>query len=211
MTDTSFDAEALADLQTRHPGLTPHQILEILGGRTTEARMVERRALDAAEAPLRQTDPDKWPTPDLDWDLDPANFHRSMDTHSAEAFAEDFGEIGLHWVGVDHLVDALASTAKRTGSPFDEAYRGKTRRLIAHLDRRPGDSAAHPLGCRPGRPVPGGRLSSDELGAAYEGRRHSGPDIRAAHMQMVKLKVTLAEDAGSVSGLRGLNEGDGKP
>ena len=211
MTDTPLDPELLADLQARHPGWTPHQILAVMTGKSTEAEVVDRRELDAAEARLRQTGQDQWPTPDLDWDLDPANFHRSMDTYTAEAFAEDFGDVGLYWIEVEGLVGALASTARRTGSPFDQAYLSKTRRLIAHLDR--GGKVTPPLihwdAGLDGLALAGGYHRTNW--ALHTKAGVIPVLIRAAHFEMVKLKVTLSVDASGVDGLRGYNQGWGKP
>lgn len=173
--------------------------------------VVERCALDAAEARLQRISHDKWPTPDLDWDLDAANFHRSMDIHSAEAFAQDFGEVGLYWVEVEDLVSALASTAKRASSPFDEAYRDKTRRLIAHLER--GGKVSPPL-IHWDAGLDGLCLAGGYHRANWALHIKAGVIpilIRAIHLPMVELMITLTEDAAAVGGVRGFNEGYGKP
>ncbi len=211
MTDTPFDTEAFEDLKTRHPDWTPHQVLAVLSGKSTEAEIVERRVLDAAEAHLRMIAQDQWPAPDLDWDLDPANFHRSLDGASAGTFGQDFGDAEVHWVEVKDLEAALASTARRTGSPFDQAYLSKTRRLIAHLNR--GGKVSPPLihwdAGLDGLALAGGY---HRMNWALHIQAGTIPVlIRARHLELVKLRVTLAEDAEGVGGLRGLNEGYGKP
>jgi hypothetical protein len=207
MIDTPSRDAAFNALRAVHPDWTLLELTTVLGGKATEAEILDRRDLNAAEEVLRKTKRAAWPSPDIVWDLEPLNFHRSMDGMSAAEFATEFGDLETLWVEVDDLEAAFAPAAKRTGGPFDRPYLTKTRRLIAHLQR--GGEVSPPL-----LHVQSG-LAGLALAGGYHRThwaRHTGAGaipvlVRKVHLDVVLSKITPTENVRPTGGLRGVDQG----
>lgn len=137
-------------------GLTQVAALEVLSGNTTEAEALQMEALCMAAADILALPLRERPKPDIAWDLDPANWHRSLDHSDAASFKRDFPDVAVFTIGRLEFVRALTLASKREAGPWAPLYRSKTARLVAHLSA--GGRVTPPLVrfCSAGLAVAGG-------------------------------------------------------
>lgn len=123
------------ELQTAHPGWRFDQYVSVLRGDMTVDEVFDDRKLQEAEAELARIPLDQWPSPEIRWNENPADFHHSCDGVTRTEFAALHPDVVVMRADVEAVYDILAKAARREKDPFDEAYRSKTGKLIAHLER----------------------------------------------------------------------------
>lgn len=115
-------------------GMLRHLALAVIKGDREESKAWAENAVSKRGFELLELAPERWPTPAINWDVDPANWHRSMDGMSAADFKTHFPDVELYTVDLAELDGALAPRAQRLEGPFSECYRSKTSLLVAHLE-----------------------------------------------------------------------------
>lgn len=114
--------------------MVTHLAFAVIAGEREENEAWVENTVSKRGFELLKLAPKRWPSPAINWDVDPANWHRSMDGMSAADFKTHFPDVELYTVDLAELDGALAPGARRLKGPFSKPYRSKTSRLVAHLE-----------------------------------------------------------------------------
>lgn len=127
------EPEKLAEIGklTDEDGLTPLEALEVVRGFSTVAQIYTRRQLDIDSEKWTGVPSEEWPPFEIIWDLDEANFHYALGSDSVRSFAADYPDVKVWIADVADIIASLHVGAQRILPPWDEAYAGRTARLVA--------------------------------------------------------------------------------
>lgn len=93
---------------------------------------------------LRKTRRSKWPDIDVKWDINPLNYHFSMDDYrNIDLFVKDYPDIIIAYADIDDLHKNFIKGSKRISEPFNTNYISKTAKLVAYLEL--GEKVTPPL------------------------------------------------------------------
>lgn len=93
-----------------------------------------KKALANRAWEIRKLSADQRPIVSMVWDLNPTQWHRAMDDHTAASLQKQFPALGGYWVELNELDQYLADISRRKDGPFSERYISRTTGIIAHLE-----------------------------------------------------------------------------